>query len=67
VLRNIGAPRRHVRIERLNPYFGWIPCGTPVSAPIRTRSLHSPRCPMRNTFPASLERPAPSDSSGSGL
>src|ERR1700687_2677050 len=49
---------------------GWIgtsascsPICTPASAPSRVRSLKWPRWPIRNTLPASLPRPAPSDMS----
>ena len=50
----------------------WLVCGTPcIASPISTphsvphsiRSLKKPRCPMRNTRPASLPRPVPSDMS----
>src|ERR1700729_4292500 len=37
------------------------PISTPDRAPINVSSLHSPRWPMRNTLPASLESPEPSD------
>src|SRR6202035_6141600 len=37
------------------------PISTPDKAPVSVNSLHSPRWPMRNTFPASLDRPEPSD------
>src|SRR6266852_886517 len=37
------------------------PISTPDKAPIKVSSLHSPRWPMRNTLPASLLRPEPSD------
>src|SRR6267378_5961511 len=37
------------------------PISTPDRAPINVSSLHSPRWPMRNTLPASLLRPEPSD------
>src|ERR1700722_7168971 len=37
------------------------PISTPDKAPIRVSSLHSPRCPMRNTLPATLLKPEPSD------
>jgi len=37
------------------------PISTPDNAPIKVSSLHSPRWPMRNTLPASLLRPEPSD------
>src|SRR6266436_8756950 len=37
------------------------PISTPVSAPNSVSSLHSPRWPMRNTLPASLLKPEPSD------
>ena len=37
------------------------PISTPDNAPIKVSSLHSPRWPMRNTFPATLLRPEPSD------
>src|SRR6202022_3054407 len=37
------------------------PISTPDTAPIKVSSLHSPRWPMRNTLPASLLRPEPSD------
>src|SRR5262249_54759658 len=36
---------------------------TPASTPMIVRSLTSPRWPMRNTLPASLVRPVPSDTS----
>src|SRR2546430_13399243 len=37
------------------------PISTPDKAPIKVSSLHSPRWPMRNTLPASLLKPEPSD------
>src|SRR5207248_4111379 len=37
------------------------PISTPDKAPTRVSALHSPRWPMRNTLPASLDRPEPSD------
>ena len=39
------------------------PISTPHSVPISMRSLKSPRWPIRNTRPASLPSPAPSDMS----
>src|SRR5580658_10798490 len=37
------------------------PISTPESAPSNVSSLHSPRWPMRNTLPATFERPEPSE------
>jgi hypothetical protein len=37
-----------------------IAISAPASAPSTIKSLRSPRCPMRNSLPETLERPAPS-------
>ena len=37
------------------------PISTPARVPASIRSLKSPRCPIRNTFPFTLASPVPRD------
>src|SRR5271154_2067412 len=37
------------------------PISTPESAPSSVSSLHSPRWPIRNTLPATFDKPEPSE------